>query len=115
MLAANGPRDVDDVRAQVRRLWLAAHDWTPLGIPVEELDNPFALEVHEAISVSGSEALPVLPPYLEREHDHELRDRIRRAVADGRSTMAVLVGGSSTGQPGPAGKPSTPRQRGRSC
>jgi len=66
VLAGNGPRDVDDVRDHVRRLWVAAHDWTPLGIPIEQLDNPFALEVHEAITVDGNEVLPLLPPYLER-------------------------------------------------
>lgn len=46
VLAAHGPRDVDDACDQVRRLWLAAREWKPLGALIEELDNPLALEVH---------------------------------------------------------------------
>lgn len=60
--------------------------------------DPFALEVHRAITVAGSSGLPVLPPYLGREHDEELRGRVGRAVDEGRSAMVVLVGGSSTGK-----------------
>ena len=41
--------------------------------------------------------LPVLPAYLRREHDGEL-GRVVRAAAEGRSGIAVLVGGSSTGK-----------------
>ena len=38
-----------------------------------------------------------LPGYLPREHD-ELLSRVVRAAAGGRSGIAVLVGGSSTGK-----------------
>jgi hypothetical protein len=69
-----------------------------LGQPISEKLDPFALEVHEAIKVPGIDAPPALPPYLEREHDHQIRERIARAVAEERSTMVVLVGGSSTGK-----------------
>ena len=41
--------------------------------------------------------LPVLPPYVPREHDQVL-GQVVRAAADGRSGIAVLVGGSSTGK-----------------
>jgi hypothetical protein len=75
-----------------------AGNTTGVGQPLSETLDPFQLEVHHAITVPGSEALPMLPPYLERDHDHELRRRIARALAEGRSTMVVLVGGSSTGK-----------------
>ena len=41
--------------------------------------------------------LPVLPPYVPREHD-EVLGRVVREAAGGRSRIAVLVGGSSTGK-----------------
>ena len=45
----------------------------------------------------GPPGLPVLPPYVPREHDQVL-GQVVRAAADGRSGIAVLVGGSSTGK-----------------
>ena len=41
--------------------------------------------------------LPVLPPYVPREHDQVL-GQVMRAAVGGRSGIAVLVGGSSTGK-----------------
>ena len=41
--------------------------------------------------------LPDLPSYVPREHDETLA-RVVRAAAQGRSEIAVLVGGSSTGK-----------------
>jgi hypothetical protein len=93
-----GPRDPDDVRDQVRRLWVAAKAWAPPGTLISELHDPLALELHEAITVPGSQHLPVLPPYLERSHDLDLRNRLTTAVEQRRSTMVTLVGGSSTGK-----------------
>jgi uncharacterized protein YidB (DUF937 family) len=70
----------------------------PPGRPLAEVTDPFALEVHHPVVVSpGGEGLPVLPPYVRRPHDDELAKVVRQA-ADGRSGMAVLVGGSSTGK-----------------
>jgi len=97
-LASHGRRDFDDAKDQARQLWAAAYRWAPLGRPIVELDDPFALEVHRAIDAApGHIGLSVLPRYLEREHDRELRERVHGA-AGGRSTMVVLVGGSSTGK-----------------
>ena len=77
---------------------VAAYEWAPLGRPIAELDDPFALEVHRAIeAVPGHTGLPLLPLYVERDHDRELAKRARKA-AEGHSTMVVLVGGSSTGK-----------------
>jgi tetratricopeptide (TPR) repeat protein len=56
------------------------------------------LEVHRAIDAPGRTApLPVLPAYVQRDHDRQLQAIIHQAVG-GRSTAAVLVGGSSTGK-----------------
>ena len=72
----------------------------PVGWAVDEVNDPFTLEVHRPIEVvprSGAAALPVLPAYIEREHDRGLRSSVGWAIA-GRSVMRVLVGGSSTGK-----------------
>ena len=67
------------------------------GQPIAGLD-PFALEVHRPVTAdSGDAGLPVLPPYVRRAHDENLAVIVARA-AGGRSGMAVLVGGSSTGK-----------------
>ncbi|MGZ3119667.1 hypothetical protein [Streptomyces sp. H62] len=59
----------------------------------------FDLEVHRAFlpEEEGSDALPLLPPYLPRAHDRLLADVVDHAAA-GTSALAVLVGGSSTGK-----------------
>lgn len=70
------------------------------GYPLEDLTDPFALEVHRAIEYTpamGSDPLPVLPRYISRTHDVRLNEVITTAT-EGRSAIAVLVGGSSTGK-----------------
>ncbi|MGW1396827.1 helix-turn-helix domain-containing protein [Streptomyces nigra] len=70
------------------------------GRPVRELCDPFDLEVQRAIDVSGGDGcgpLPVLPVYVERQHDAPLREAVLDAV-DGRSALVTLIGGSSTGK-----------------
>jgi hypothetical protein len=70
----------------------------PIGRPIHELTDPFALEVHRAIDAPSRTApLPVLPAYVQRDHDQQLQAIIHQAVG-GRSMAAVLVGGSSTGK-----------------
>jgi tetratricopeptide (TPR) repeat protein len=70
----------------------------PLGRPVHELTDPFALEVHRAIDAPGRiRALPRLPVYIQRKHDRKLQAVVKHA-ASGRSISAMLVGGSSTGK-----------------
>jgi hypothetical protein len=64
----------------------------PLGRPVHEITDPFALEVHRAIDTSDrSTPLPDLPTYVERDHDRRLQAIVKQA-AEGRSAAAVLVG-----------------------
>jgi transcriptional regulator with XRE-family HTH domain len=70
------------------------------GWLVRELRDPFDLEVQRAIDVSGddgSSPLPVLPVYVESEHDALLREAVLGAL-DGRSALVTLIGGSSTGK-----------------
>ena len=68
------------------------------GWPLAEVTDPFALEVHRPVQPEDAQpGLPVLPPYVPREHDAVL-GQVVRAAADGRSGIAVLVGGSSTGK-----------------
>ncbi len=65
---------------------------------LEEVTDPFALEVHRPVQPEDLQpGLPALPAYVPREHDTELGSVVR-AAAEGRSGIAVLVGGSSTGK-----------------
>ena len=69
-----------------------------IGWLLDEMADPFALEVHRPVQPRPQQAgLPDLPSYLPREHDAALA-RIVTAAAQGRSQIAVLVGGSSTGK-----------------
>ena len=68
------------------------------GWPLAEVADPFALEVHRPVQPEDVPAgLPELPVYVRREHDEAL-GQVVRAAAAGRSGVAVLVGGSSTGK-----------------
>jgi len=75
-----------------------------VGWPLNEVRNPFALEVHRPLELDGPKAeLPVLPVYVPRQHDAQLR-RVVQAAVEGDSGIAVLVGGSSTGKRELAGR-----------
>ena len=68
------------------------------GRPLAEVTDAFALEVHRPMQPDEPQpGMPVLPPYVPREHDREL-GWVVQAAADGNSRIAVLVGGSSTGK-----------------
>jgi transcriptional regulator with XRE-family HTH domain len=70
----------------------------PAGRPIDELTDPFALEVHRPVRPENPQPdLPTLPIYVPRGHDTEL-GLVVRAAAEGSSGIAVLVGGSSTGK-----------------
>jgi hypothetical protein len=71
---------------------------TMAGWPLPEVTDPFVLEVHRPVQPEDAPpGLPLLPPYVSREHDQVL-GQVVRAAAEGRSGIAVLVGGSSTGK-----------------
>lgn len=100
VLARRAVWEADEIVLRVRDLWVKARMADPLGQPISAFTDPFALEVHRAIEASTEllpRALPPLPAYVGRDHDKELLWRVRQA-ASGVSTMAVLVGGSSTGK-----------------
>ncbi len=92
--------DVDDMASRIAGLWLQARLTAPPGKPLAEVTDPFALEVHHAIStdlLSASPGLPVLPLYVERDHDARLR-AIAEEANGGKSRLVILTGGSSTGK-----------------
>ena len=66
-----------------------------LGKYVQDLPGPLELGVHKAVS-TGDVKLPVLPEYVLRDHDRQLRAIIE--AADEASAMIALVGDSSTGK-----------------
>ena len=68
------------------------------GWPLAEVTDPFALEVHRPVQPDDPEpGLPALPVYVPRGHDAALAGVVG-VTAEGRSGIAVLVGGSSTGK-----------------
>ncbi|MCF3119097.1 hypothetical protein IPZ68_05150 [Streptomyces arenae] len=90
----------------LRRLILETADTDPPGRPGRIPAAPIrdaaldatALGVHRVIDTAAPTAgLAPQPPYVPREHDTALRTVVAEA-ADGRSRLAVLVGGSSTGK-----------------
>jgi len=73
-------------------------DVTVAGLPLDEVTDPFVLEVHRPVQPEDAPpGLPVLPPYMSREHDDVL-GQVVRVATEGRNGIAVLVGGSSTGK-----------------
>ncbi|KUN58924.1 hypothetical protein AQJ46_42385 [Streptomyces canus] len=71
------------------------------GRPIGDFDGQLVvddLEVHPALDTGAArDRLGVLPAYIERKFDASLRSVVD-AAASGRSGIAVLVGGSSTGK-----------------
>ncbi|WP_370136452.1 tetratricopeptide repeat protein [Streptacidiphilus sp. EB103A] len=99
VLARDAAWSVDDAVQRVRNLWVQARQWKPLGVPIGNSLDPFALEVHPAIEAEPADGVGdgFLPAYVERGFDTGLRARVRQAVR-GDSQLVVLVGGSSTGK-----------------
>jgi tetratricopeptide (TPR) repeat protein len=97
-------RQVFDVSAASELLRCAALKSAPPelearpGRPVSEIQDPFVLDVHEAISpADGAPSVSRLPVYVPRQHDGDLEKVVDRALA-GESGLAVLLGNSSTGK-----------------
>ena len=71
---------------------------TVAGLPLAEVTDPFALEVHRPVEPDVAQPeLSALPAYVPREHDAVLTEVVTAAAA-GKGGIAVLVGGSSTGK-----------------
>ncbi|MET9818159.1 MULTISPECIES: AAA family ATPase [unclassified Streptomyces] len=100
VLARRARWNADDLASRVTDLWVKARLVAPPGKPLTEVTDPFALEVHQAITLDlpgSARDLPVLPVYVKRGHDARLRT-LAEEVADGASRLVVLTGGSSTGK-----------------
>jgi len=68
------------------------------GLFLDEAADPVQFGVHPPVRAQGPcPGLSALPPYVRREHDGELAG-VTGAAREGRSGIAVLVGGSSTGK-----------------
>ncbi|MDJ0345710.1 hypothetical protein QMK19_34310 [Streptomyces sp. H10-C2] len=72
-----------------------------LSDPPQRLDRWTAsqLRVHPSISGTTSDAPGfVLPSYIERPHDQQLRQVLQTAIAGGEAALVVVRGGSCTGK-----------------
>ncbi|WP_280470584.1 ATP-binding protein [Nocardia farcinica] len=67
------------------------------GVPLGEVLDPFALEVHESITTPTTADVKDPPFYVRRAHDDRLGEVVAQAAA-GTSGIAVLLGDSSTGK-----------------
>lgn len=99
VLARRAAWDEEDLSRRIRSLWIQAQTARPAGLPIREITDPFALEVHRAIEVSSHSGadLPLLPTYVQRTHDLRIHQRVSEALR-GRSQLVVLVGDSSSGK-----------------
>ncbi|MFJ8062653.1 hypothetical protein [Streptomyces sp. NPDC096142] len=105
VLARRARWDAPDLAGRVRELWVRAGMTQGAGRPIGDLrgDERLVLDaglgVHSALDTDGArERFGVLPAYVPREHDERLKTVVDAAKDDGRSGIAVLVGGSSTGK-----------------
>ena len=91
-------RSLRELAATRRRTGSGSRREQVRGRPLGEVTDPFMLEVHRPVQPEDPDpGLPELPVYVPRGHDAELAGVVR-AAAEGRSGIAVLVGGSSTGK-----------------
>nr|WSS66340.1 hypothetical protein OG284_36600 [Streptomyces sp. NBC_01177] len=104
VLARRAAWDAASLAARVRELWVQARMAQGAGRPIGDLRGDVrlvldgGLGVHPALDSDGArDRFGILPAYIRRDHDAHLRTVVDAAVA-GRSGMAVLVGGSSTGK-----------------
>ncbi|MEV5186666.1 hypothetical protein [Streptomyces werraensis] len=99
VLARRAAWDSNELEMRVRNLWIQARTARPMGLPIREITDPFALEVHRAIDIGAQEgtSLPLLPAYVERSHDIQISEKMLEAM-NGQSQIAVLVGDSSSGK-----------------
>ncbi|MEU8653648.1 hypothetical protein AB0C53_28185, partial [Streptomyces sp. NPDC048737] len=104
VLARRAAWDAPDLAERVRELWVQVRMAQGAGRPIGDLRGDVrlvldgGLGVHPALDSDGArDRFGILPAYIRRDHDARLRTVVDAAVA-GRSGIAVLVGGSSTGK-----------------
>ncbi|MGC4994202.1 hypothetical protein [Nocardia salmonicida] len=88
--------DAEDAAGRARDLWVRSRMERPVGVPLGEARDPFALEVHRPIA-AGDATVDDLPPYVRRAHDERLGQVVSQ-VLGGASAMSVLVADSSAGK-----------------
>ncbi|MFD8809570.1 hypothetical protein ACFVZ6_28930, partial [Streptomyces sp. NPDC059597] len=103
-LARRAAWDAPDLAGRVRELWVQGRMAQGVGRPLGDLRGDVrlvldgGLGVHPALDTGGAqEQFGMLPAYIRRDHDARLEMVVDAAKA-GRSGIAVLVGGSSTGK-----------------
>ncbi|MEU5117025.1 hypothetical protein AB0G64_36750 [Streptomyces longwoodensis] len=104
VLARRAVWGVPDLAGRVRELWVQARMAQGAGRPIGELHDDVrlvldgGLGIHPALDTDDArDRFGILPAYIPRDHDARLRTVVDAAKA-GRSGIAVLVGGSSTGK-----------------
>ncbi|MGW4615887.1 hypothetical protein ACWEJS_26975, partial [Rhodococcus triatomae] len=104
VLARRAAWDIPDLAGRVRELWVQAGMAQRAGRPIGDLRDDIrlvldgGLGVHPALDAGGGrDRFGILPAYIQRDHDARLKAVVEAAEA-GRSGIAVLVGGSSTGK-----------------
>ncbi|MEU6277637.1 hypothetical protein ABZ871_35330 [Streptomyces populi] len=104
VLARRARWDAPDLAGRVRELWMQAGTAQGAGRPIGDLRGDVrlvldgGLGVHPALDTGGArDRFGILPAYVPRDHDARLKAVVDVAKA-GRSGIAVLVGGSSTGK-----------------
>ncbi|MFF4554386.1 hypothetical protein [Streptomyces sp. NPDC001422] len=104
VLARRAAWHAPDLAERVRALWVQARMAQGVGRPIDDFrsDAQLTLDrglgIHPALDTdAASDRFGLLPAYIPRDHDAQLKAAVDAAVA-GRSGVAVLVGGSSTGK-----------------
>ncbi|MFB8385461.1 hypothetical protein, partial [Streptomyces rubiginosohelvolus] len=104
VLARRAFWDASDLTERVIKLWGRAQERRRAGRPVGDFRGDVrlvldgGLGVHPVLAIDGAlNRFGTLPAYVPRDHDARLMTVVEAAKA-GRSGIAVLVGGSSTGK-----------------
>ncbi|MCQ1581896.1 hypothetical protein [Streptomyces parvus] len=104
VLARRAFWDAPDLTERVIKLWGRAQERRRAGRPVGDFRGDVrlvldgGLGVHPVLAIDGAlNQFGTLPAYVPRDHDARLKTVVEAAKA-GRSGIAVLVGGSSTGK-----------------
>ncbi|MFE2823459.1 hypothetical protein [Streptomyces sp. NPDC059271] len=104
VLARRAAWDAPDLAKRVRGLWVQALMAQGAGRPIGDLRGDVRLVLDGGLGVhpawdtgDAHDRFGLLPTYIPRDHDAHLKTVVD-AAKDGRSGIAILVGGSSTGK-----------------
>ncbi|MEV5795663.1 hypothetical protein, partial [Streptomyces sp. NPDC052192] len=104
VLARRAAWNAPDLVGRVRDLWVQALMVQGAGRPIGEFRGDVRLVLDEGLGIhpawdtgGAHDRFGLLPTYISRDHDARLK-AVVDAARDGRSGIAVLVGGSSTGK-----------------